>query len=130
MAVKDYDHDPDAHQGFVLASFCLQTSEPDAVLRSLIQDGAVIKVDETQAKRADGTAVLTGWAGRMPAGPLIYGYVKHSLREFPIIPKLLSALELDSSDEIPVMFLTRQMKAIGRHWGYRFVPWLPNEKKN
>lgn len=128
--IKDYIHSPDEHEGFVLASFCLQTCEPDSVLRELIQAGALIKVDETKAKRADGTAVLTGWAGRMPDGPVIYSYVKHSLREFPIIPALLSELNVDSSDEIPVMFLTRQMKAIGRAWGYKFVPWLATGDRN
>ncbi len=128
--IVDYIHSPEAHEGFVLASYCLQTCEPDSVLRSLIQAGAIIKVDETKAKRGDGTAVLAGWAGRMPDGPLVYAYVKHDLRELPIIPRLLSDLNLDSSDEIPVMFLTRQMKAIGRHWGYKFVPWLPSEKRN
>ena len=120
--IKPYIHSPEQHEGFVLASFCLQTSEPDSALRDLIRAGARIVVDEAGGARGDGLPICTGWAGRMPDGPLIFCYVKHDLRDLPIIPRLLDALEL--SGEIPVMFLTRQIRAIGRAWGIEFVPWM------
>lgn len=125
MLIKPYIHSPEEHSGFVLSSFCLQTGEPDSKLRDLIQGGARIFVAEAPtAKRSDGSKVLYGWAGTFE-GTLIYAYVVHKLRTFPVIPRLLEALDVDYGQpdkEIPVMFLTRQMKAIGRHWECRFVP--------
>ena len=127
--IVDYIHSPEQHEGFVIASFCLQTSEPDSVFRELLRSGMVVKVSQTQAKRNDGLPICSGWAARIPKGPLVYAYVKHDLRDLPVIPQLMTALGLDSG-EIPVVFATRQIKAIGRAWGIQFVPWIPVEARN
>jgi hypothetical protein len=39
-----------------------------------------------------------------------------------VVPNLLDALGFDRAAEIPVRFLSRQVKAIGRHWNLNFVP--------
>jgi len=128
--IVDYIHRPDQHEGLVLSSFCLQTGEPDSVFRELLRGGMVVKVDQTQGKRSDGLPICPGWAARMPGGPLVYAYVKHELRDFPIIPRLLQVLGLDNGEEIPVMFHTRQIRAIGRAWNIPLVPWLAPEVRN
>jgi hypothetical protein len=122
MIIKKYEHGPDGHTGFVLSSFCLQLGEPDWVLRDLIQDGAEILVMEAPtARRDDGSPLCYGWAGKH-SDALVYTYVKDGLRKFPVVPNLLDALGFDRAAEIPVRFLSRQVKAIGRHWNLNFVP--------
>jgi hypothetical protein len=111
-----------------MASFVFQVGEPDSVMRDLLRQGQIVKVYETGGLRSDGMPICSGWAGRMPDGPLTFMYINDSLRDLPIAPRLLDALEL--SGEIPVMFLTRQIRAIGRAWGIEFVPWIPPEVRN
>lgn len=118
MKIVPYVHSPQEHEGFVFSSFCFQTCEPDSVLRNLIQDGARIVVAESSTGlRQNGTPICIAWAGTH-LDKLIYCYIKHELRDFPAIPRLFEALGLDN--DIPVLFMTRQLKAIGRHWNFNF----------
>jgi hypothetical protein len=88
------------------------------VLRELIRGGAVLKVAEAPTqRRSNGSPILYGWAGRH-GDHLIYCYVRHDLREFPVIPALLEQLAFEG--DIPVMFPTRQLRAINKHWQLNF----------
>jgi hypothetical protein len=94
VVIRPYIHaSPD--QRFVFSSFCLQTGVRKDGLLECVEDGGTIMVAMApHEKRDDGSDLLYGWAGSM-GGELVYAYVKHDVRNFPVIPRLIESLDID-----------------------------------
>jgi len=110
MKVRSYIASSD--ERFVFTSFCLQTGVLATELHDLLHASAKLMVAlAPHEKRADGSDLLYGWAGRV-GDELVYAYVKHDVRKFPVIPRLMEALGFDTKKPLVVRFNSLAMRTV------------------
>lgn len=123
MLLVPFEYANREHQNYVFPVFVHKTGVDRRVLFRAVHDPdtkTVVAVAPTQ-KRPDGSTLFYGFACAN-AGRLIYAHVDGELTAFPVAPRMVKAVGIDTEKPFFVLFPTAATERMAEVYGWQAAP--------